>query len=44
MSEVAAEPDDQVLQVPGQVDQARAAAAVRELLIAVGDVGAPAQR
>jgi GTP cyclohydrolase I len=37
VSEVPAEPEDQVVAVPGVVDQERAAAAVRELLIAVGE-------
>src|SRR3954462_11848577 len=37
MSEVSAEPDDQVRPLRGAVDQARAAAAVRELLLAVGE-------
>src|SRR4051812_28249429 len=37
MSEVSAEPDDLVRPLRGGVDQARAAAAVRELLVAVGE-------
>ena len=41
MSEIPAEPDDQLLSTPGPaargVDQERAAAAVRELLLAVGE-------
>src|SRR4051812_45870183 len=37
MSEVSAEPDDQVRPLRGAVDQPRAAAAVRELLLAVGE-------
>src|SRR3954469_3032778 len=37
MSEVSAEPDHQVRPLRGAVDQARAAAAVRELLLAVGE-------
>jgi GTP cyclohydrolase IA len=37
MSEVPAEPEDQLLERPRGVDEARAAAAVRELLLAVGE-------
>ena len=37
MSEIPEEPEDEVRPVPGQVDHARAEAAVRELLIAVGE-------
>jgi GTP cyclohydrolase I len=37
MSEIAEEPEDEVRPVPGQVDHPRAEAAVRELLIAVGE-------
>src|SRR3954471_17196143 len=37
MSEVSAEPDDLVRPLRGGVDEARAAAAVRELLLAVGE-------
>jgi GTP cyclohydrolase I len=37
MTQVPAEPEDQILRLPPRVDQERAAAAVRELLIAVGE-------
>ena len=37
MSEIPEEPEDEVRPVPGQVDHARAEAAIRELLIAVGE-------
>jgi GTP cyclohydrolase I len=37
MSEIPEEPEDEVRPVPGTIDQARAEAAVRELLIAVGE-------
>ena len=37
MSEVPAEPADQLLDGPQQIDQERAAAAVRELLLAIGE-------
>ncbi len=37
MSEIPAEPDDQLLRTPRGVDEERAAAAVRELLLAVGE-------
>jgi GTP cyclohydrolase I len=37
VSEVPAEPDDRVQALPVRIDQARAAAAVRELLLAVGE-------
>ncbi|MGY1747209.1 GTP cyclohydrolase I FolE [Blastococcus sp. SYSU D00695] len=37
MSELPEEPEDEVRPVPGSVDRARAEAAVRELLIAVGE-------
>jgi GTP cyclohydrolase I len=37
MSEVPAEPADEVRSAPGSVDQERAAAAVRELLLAIGE-------
>jgi GTP cyclohydrolase I len=37
VSEIPEEPEDEVRPVPGQIDQARAEAAVRELLIAVGE-------
>ncbi len=37
MREIPAEPDDQLLRTPPGVDEERAAAAVRELLLAVGE-------
>ena len=37
MTQVPAEPEDQLVALPGAVDHERAAAAVRELLIAVGE-------
>ena len=37
MSEIPEEPEDEIRPVHGQIDQARAEAAVRELLIAVGE-------
>jgi GTP cyclohydrolase I len=37
MSEVPAEPADEVRSAPGSIDQERAAAAVRELLLAIGE-------
>ena len=37
MSEVPAEPQDQLLEPPRRIDEERAAAAVRELLLAIGE-------